>query len=180
MRVSPWLAVLGLGLGWTTSAAAQEPRAEVHLAVEDRVTRMLHAIDRVDWSRVRESFTPNVRVDYTALFGGSVETLPIDTLLARWKALVPGFQATQHLIGPVILLENNGRSLTAETQVRGYHYLPGAEGGVWMVAGRYIFAMERVQGEWRIAGITIQVAYEEGDRRLLTIAQARVAAGEGR
>ena len=180
MTVSPWLAALGLAVGLTTSAAAQQPQAEVQIAVQERVTRMLHAIDRVDWAGVREAFTPSVRVDYTSLFGGSVETLPIDTLLTRWKALVPGFQATQHLIGPVILLENAGPTLRAETQVRGYHYLAGAEGGVWMVAGRYVFAMERSPGGWRIAGITLEVAYEEGDRRLLTIAQARVAAGEGR
>jgi hypothetical protein len=148
--------------------------------IQKQIATMLNAIDALDWSTVRAAFASRVAVDYTSLFGGSAETLATDALLERWRGLLPGFEATQHLIGPVIVTENGGEVATAEAQARGYHYVSGAEGGVvWMAAGRYRFAMERREGEWKIAGITFQLAYQEGNLAMPGIAQARVAAGKG-
>src|SRR5262245_33333601 len=114
--------------------------------IQDVVARMLGAIDRLDWDAVRAAFAATVAVDYTALFGGSAETLAAEVLLERWRGLLPGFEATQHLIGPVIV-DGDGATATADTPVRGYHHVAGAEGGpVWMAAGRYRFAMERDDG----------------------------------
>lgn len=52
----------------------------------DTLTRMLHAVDRLDWDGVRACFAGQLRVDYTEL---------------------NGFDATQHLTGPVLLTESN-------------------------------------------------------------------------
>jgi hypothetical protein len=148
--------------------------------ITKRIATLLNAIDALDWKTVRASFAPKVAVDYTSLFGGSAETLAADALLDRWRGLLPGFEATQHLIGPVIVTRNSGGMADAETQVRGYHYVSGAKGGaVWMAAGRYRFAMGQREGEWKIGGITFQLAYQEGNLGLPEIAQARVAAGKG-
>jgi hypothetical protein len=150
------------------------------LEIQNRIATMLNAIDALDWNTVRAAFAPSVAVDYTSLFGGNAETLAADSLLERWRGLLPGFDATQHLIGPVIVTENGGEVATAETQARGYHYVSGAEGGaVWMAAGRYRFAMEQRDGEWKISGITFQLAYQEGNLGMPGIAQARVASGKG-
>lgn len=149
--------------------------------IQDAIATMLGAIDRLDWRVVHAAFAPTVAVDYTSLFGGSAETLPVETLIERWRRLLPGFDATQHLIGPIVVTGDSGPAATAETQVRGYHYMSGAEGGsVWMAAGRYQFAMERRDGEWRIGAITLHLAYQEGNRGLPETAQARVAAGKER
>jgi hypothetical protein len=149
--------------------------------IQDRIAVMLSAIDGLDWSTVRAAFAPSVRVDYTSLFGGIPESLDAGALLERWQGLLPGFEATQHLIGPVIVTDGAGGTATAETQVRGYHYVAGADGGpVWMVAGRYRFAMERGDGEWRVRGITLELAYQEGNLGLPGIGQSRVAAGRQR
>jgi hypothetical protein len=104
--------------------------------------------------------------------------LSADALLDRWRALLPGFDATQHLIGPVIVTEHRASLATVEAQARGYHYLAGAEGGaLWIVAGRYRFAMEQCDAGWTIRGITLQLAYQEGNLELPAIAQARVVEG---
>jgi hypothetical protein len=155
--------------------------ATMEQQIQSRIATMLNAIDALDWSTVGASFAPKVAVDYTSLFGGSAETLAADALVERWRGLLPGFDATQHLIGPVIVTEDSGRTATAESQARGYHYLSGAEGGaVWMAAGRYRFSMERRDDEWKIGGITFQLAYQEGNLGLPGIAQGLVAAGKGR
>ena len=78
----------------------------------------------------------------------------------------------------MIVTEHGGRPATAEAQARGYHYVSGAEGGaVWMAAGRYRFAMEQREAEWKIRGVTFQLAYQEGNLGLPAIAQARAASG---
>jgi SnoaL-like domain len=149
--------------------------------IQEQIAAMLNAIDGLDWARVRAAFAPEVAVDYTSLFGGSAETLAVDVLLDRWRGLLPGFEATQHLIGPVIVTASDRDTATAETQVRGYHHVSGAEGGpVWMVAGRYRFRMERRGGSWAIGGITLELAYQEGNLGLPALAQSRVTEGRRR
>jgi hypothetical protein len=49
-----------------------------------------------------------------------------------------------------------------------------------MAAGRYAFTMQERRGAWEIAGITFQLAYQEGNLALPSVAQARTAAGKGR
>jgi hypothetical protein len=164
-----------------TGAAAQERSVLAQQDIQTTVTRMLHAIDALDWLAFRASFLPRVRIDYTSLWGGQAETVSLDTLLDRWQPLAHGFDATQHQIGPLIVVRTEGNRATAETQVRAYHYVAGAAGGaVWMVAGKYVFTMQQEAGAWRIAGITLQVAYQEGNRDLPSIARDRSAAGLGR
>jgi hypothetical protein len=84
----------------------------------DVLPRMLHAIDALDWPAVRAAFAEQVRVDYTSLSGGEPETLPADDLVARWQGLLPGFDATQHMTGPVVLTDDDG-DVRADTHVRG-------------------------------------------------------------
>ncbi len=123
-------------------------RVDDRVAISDTVTSMLHAIDALDWDAVREAFADRIDVDHTSLAGGSPETLPAQELMARWRALLPGFEATQHLTGPITVRPVEGRAM-AETHVRGYHCIKEAEGGdVWMVAGHYALRMGR-RGEDR-------------------------------
>jgi hypothetical protein len=58
-------------------------------------------IDRRHWVAVRAALTDEVDTDYSSLFGGTPERIPADDLVARWQSLLPGFDATQHLIGPI-------------------------------------------------------------------------------
>ena len=54
---------------------------------------------------------------------------------------------------------------------------PGAPGGdVWMVAGHYIVQLTRGDDGWAIAGITLQVFYQEGNLRIPQIARERATA----
>lgn len=147
-------------------------------AIAERVTLMLHAIDTLDWNGVDASFADQVNVDYTSLFGGEAATIPAQQLLLTWRSLLPGFDATQHLIGPVIS-EISSSSARAETHVRGYHRVKGADGGdIWMVAGHYVFQLRKHEGAWRISALTLIAYYQEGNTQLPVIATARVKAGQ--
>ena len=141
--------------------------------ISDTVTRLLHGVDALDWERVRGALAAEVRIDYTSLFGGSAARLPADQLVANWRALLPGFDATQHLLGPILVRGTDARA-EVETAVRGYHRIKDAAGGeIWMVAGRYDMQLEQHAGQWRIAAITLTTYYQEGNLALLAVAQRR-------
>jgi SnoaL-like protein len=127
------------------------------------LTRMLHAIDGRDWPAVRAGFTDEVRTDYTSLFGGSPETISADDLVARWRGLIPGFTATQHITGPVVATDDR-----LETHVIAHHWL---DGDTWVVYGHYV--ARTVDG--RIAELTLQTFHETGDRDILAAATERAA-----
>jgi hypothetical protein len=48
-----------------------------------------------------------------------------------------------------------------------------------MVAGHYIVRLIAISGDWKIAGITLQVFYQEGNRRIPEIARGRQRSGRG-
>ena len=138
------------------------------------LTRMLHAIDELDWAQVRACLADRVRVDYAELFGGEAETLSGDELVQRWQGLVPGFDATQHVTGPCLLEEDAHGGLRVRTHVRAYHRIADAEGGpTWGVHGHYAAPVERSDAGWRITGITLRLFYQEGNTDLPALAGER-------
>jgi hypothetical protein len=151
------------------------------LEIQTAVTRMLHAIDALDWQTFRAAFEPQLRLDFTSLFPGQPETVTIDTLLSRWVPFAHGFDATQHLIGPVVLVRSDGRTATAEAHVHASHYIAEAEGGpLWIAAGHYEWTLQRCESSWTIAGIIFTLLFQHGNRRLPELATARGPAGQGR
>jgi hypothetical protein len=135
-------------------------------AVTTSIVRFFRAVDTRDWDTVHALLADDVTLDYVSVFGGEVETIASDEVIRRWQGLLPGFDATQHLLGA--LAEFDG---TVQGNVRGYHVL-GDE--VWMVAGWYQLSVEPADPP-RIAGIVLTATHETGSRDLLTRAQARAA-----
>jgi SnoaL-like domain len=151
-------------------------------SVSDVVTSMLQAVDNLDWKAIHAAFAPEIAVDYTSLWGGEAETLTIDELIGQWQGLLPGFDATQHLTGPIVVTDSDNRSATCRTTVRGYHHLVDDAGSAtWMCAGQYLIGLARgTQTDgWAISDITLQVTYEAGDRGLTDLASKRAATGVG-
>jgi SnoaL-like domain len=132
----------------------------------DVLTRMLHAIDELDWDTMRDCFAAQVRTDYTSLWGGEPATVPIGDLISDWQGFAHGLAATQHQTGPVRVAEDG----TAHTHVTAHHWLPGAEGGDrWTVYAHYVFGVE----DDRIADLTLRLHYQDGNGDLPVIARER-------
>ncbi|MER9962141.1 nuclear transport factor 2 family protein [Mesorhizobium sp. M0045] len=69
----------------------------------------------------------SVTTDYTSLFGGAAATSGRDALIAQWQGLLPGFDATQHLITNIIV-EGAGNDAVARSHVRAAHWITGGSG----------------------------------------------------
>src|SRR5262245_4363119 len=89
--------------------------------IVDSVARLGLLVDRRDWKALEALFTPEVRVDYTSLFGGSAETKKRSALVGGWAEFLPSFSKTQHLIG-VGAVDLDGDSARVVAPVVAWHF----------------------------------------------------------
>jgi SnoaL-like domain len=137
--------------------------------VQSIVTRLVHELDAKRWDALAPLFTRIVRTDYTSLFGGEVQEQPELSLIETWRLLLQKV-VTQHVLGPIDV-DLEGRIATAHCHVRGYHHRPGTPGGDdWMVAGHYVFQLERIPPSWRIRRMTLETLYQTGNLKFLEAA----------
>jgi hypothetical protein len=127
------------------------------------LTRMLHAVDARDFATARASFADEVHADYTSLWGGEAATVSGDVLIAGFRGIIPGFDATQHLTGPVITVDGQ-----LETHVAAHHWL---DGEVWVVHGHYVATV----AGGKITGLTLVLHQQTGNLDLPARARARAA-----
>ncbi|MEJ3657413.1 nuclear transport factor 2 family protein [Actinomycetes bacterium KLBMP 9759] len=141
-------------------------------AATTALTRMLHAVDALDWATARATFADTVRVDYTELAGGEIEDVAADELIGRWQSVFPGFEATQHVTGPCVVTPEDNDVVRVDTHVRSFHRIADADGGpIWGVHGHYV---ARVRSGL-ITGLTLQLFYQEGNTNLPVLAPAGAA-----
>jgi hypothetical protein len=137
----------------------------------ETVTDLLHAIDRRSWEAVRETLAESVQTDYTSLFGGAPQRQSRDALVGVWKALLPGFDTTQHLTGPIRVHEEAGAA-HADCAVTATHTLGNDR---WVVGGHYEISLSRAGGRWRIDSLLLRTAFVDGTRDLPQRAAVRAA-----
>lgn len=137
-----------------------------------RVTAFLLAIDSGDWRGVQDALAPEIRVDYSSLFENEPRVQTADELVAGWKDLLPGFDATQHLTGP-ILVQQDGEYALARCAVTATHMIGKVN---WTVGGHYEMTLEERAGSWRIAAISFHRVFVHGDQDLPRQAKERAAA----
>jgi ketosteroid isomerase-like protein len=148
-------------------------------AVVALATRMAWLADQRDWDALPGLFTDRVRVDYTSLNGGEPATLPAAELVAGWRAVLGGLDATQHLLGNH-LVEIDGDHAVCTAQFQATHVLaePAVNphgGTTWTLGGHYRYQLDRAEGAWRIAGLTMTAAWATGNQQIMSLAAARAA-----
>jgi hypothetical protein len=138
-------------------------------SIQATIANISHFIDRKRWTDLRGLYTDTVQTDYTSLFGGEVQEQTGDALIEAWRKLLSPI-VTQHVLGP-ITVDLAPATATAHCHVRGYHHAKGTPGGdEWIVAGHYVFGLERAGSEWKIRTMKLEVLYQSGNAELLALA----------
>lgn len=146
--------------------------AEEQIGISTTITDIAAGADRHDWSRVRGAFADTVTIDYTSLWGGEPATQPADDLLAGWSAFLPGFDNTHHMVTNHTITSLSGNTATAQADFTATHRL---DDGLWVLGGRYDYALEKSDDRWVVTSMTMTALWETGDRGLVTIAGQRAA-----
>lgn len=140
-------------------------------AVIDVVDRIASAADYGEWEACRACFADEVRADYTSLTGGEPGTVRADDLIAGWRGVLPGFDATHHSLTNHDVRVDGDRA-TARSHFAARHVLGGER---WTLGGHYEHALVRTDDGWKVTAMTMRWTWEEGDRALAQRAAARVS-----
>ena len=139
-------------------------------AVRDTISRYGRFIDDREWAALVSILADTIELDFTSLWGGEPETVTGTDLAARWRDMSERLDATQHLITG-ILPEITGDTATVVASLMAVHRRANATGGVlWTVGGTYRFELRRVTERWIINGLTLQVAWVDGNQAVIASA----------
>ena len=130
------------------------------------------AVDLARYDLAEAAFAPFIVIDYTSLWGGEPQRMTPAELIAAWRGLVPGFDATRHELKDV-RAEVDGDRATATAFVDGRHWI---EGRLWRPIGTYRWTLKRQNGGWKGTARTFAMTQEIGDRGLVALATERAKA----
>jgi len=157
------------------SALALPPAGDPETAqIRTLVASIPLAVDRGAYDLAEAAFAPSFTIDYTSLWGGEPATMTPAALMAAWRGIVPGFDATWHELGPVTV-ELDGDTATATAFVDGRHWI---DGQLWRPVGTYHWDVAQIDGAWRVTRMVFDMTQEIGDRALAADAMDRAAAGQ--
>ena len=119
-------------------------------------------IDHGPRERLREIFTENAVfiIDTRHLNG-------IDEIRGKIERTLGGLSSSQHIVSNH-QISIDGDTATSRCYLHAQHTLTGTEGGDnYVMAGRYIDKLVRVDSEWRIAERQLMLDWTEGNNRVL-------------
>ena len=119
-------------------------------------------IDHGPRERLREIFTEDAVfiIDTRHLNG-------IDEIRGKIERTLEGLSASQHIVSNH-QVSIDGDTATSRCYLHAQHTLNGTEGGDnYVMAGRYIDKLVRVDSEWRIAERQLMLDWTEGNNRVL-------------
>jgi ketosteroid isomerase-like protein len=123
----------------------EQPAARDEEAVAEALAAIARGADLHQWELVRAAFADEVELDY-----GTPERLSPDDIVARWRPLLEGFDATQHALADVEPRVAGDRA-TATCRFRATHVLHGGIGGdAWVLEGRYEHALVHTPTGWKV------------------------------
>jgi len=144
-----------------------------HEAVVAVVRRQHLYADEGRWDELAALFTDPVEVDYADLTGEPGGPVAPAALVAGWRAVLGGFDATQHLLAREVV-DVAGDAATCTADVQATHRLATAAGGsLWTLGARYAYRLRREPAGWRIAAVRLTVLWGDGNQQLPALAAAR-------
>jgi hypothetical protein len=128
----------------------------------------IHA-DRRDWPLLSQNFADEVLLDYSSM-GAPVEKLKPGEIITRWKALLPGFKMTQHMITNH-RVQIAGDEAECLSYVAATHHLPNPSGkDIWFVMGSYEHHLVRTSRGWKVDKMKFNATLIEGNPDLPELA----------
>lgn len=130
--------------------------------VADLCVRYTSALDKRDWQLLESCFTSNPIFVHP---GGRLEGFA--AILARTSAALEPLDATQHLLGNVVVTVD-GDAATATSYFQAQHVRAGTPGGdTYLIAGSYADSLVRTADGWRIAERVQAYMWRDGNRAVV-------------
>lgn len=146
--------------------------------LQELIHRYAFGIDTRDWALFRSIFADELYMDFSSFSGAPGEHMSGDTWVARCRAMLPGFDATQHLLSN-FMFDLDGDSGKVTVYMQAEHFIANRDGDAsHTLGGYYVHQVRRGPPGWKIHGTTLNVTWSRGNRHVYQLAAARVA-GKG-
>jgi SnoaL-like domain len=135
--------------------------------VFDLSLRYAEGIDRRDWDAFAACFTPTVQVDFSSFSHRPAPSEPLsrDAWVAAVRSTIDGFPSTQHLIGNQRIRFDGPDRGAYTAYIQAQHW---ADRDRWyLIGGWYENRVERHDGAWKLAAVTLHQTWDAGERGLL-------------
>ncbi len=157
----------------TLSATSAFANPEIDQArITTVVSSIPLAVDLAAYDLAEAAFADEVTIDYTSLWGGDPAVMTPTDLMAAWRGIVPGFDATYHALGPVTVTLA-GETAMATADVDGHHWIGDQ---VWRPIGTYHWDLIKDDEGWKVTRMVFDMTEEIGSRDLAALAMERAAA----
>ena len=124
--------------------------------ITDLLTRYARAVDTKDWDLFRGVFTADARIDYTQVGGVAGD---LDTVVGFLSAVIPMFEAMQHLISNVdIAIDGDEAKVTAMV----YNPIKLPDSPVWATGGWYHHELVRTADGWKSRSLVEEASWFHG------------------
>ena len=186
MHLSTIKQALALAFALTLSACANHGgsgpyqsgvRASIQLAEQEQVKQsvvtMVNAIDNKQWELASAQFKDRVFVDYSSLSGQPGGETDASQLVGGWRDLLARVDTLHQLSNFDVVI--NGDRAQVSSHVYASHQAEGIE-GYWDAYGRYQHELERIDGAWKIASMTLIMHGQKGNTDFLSEVMAMNAA----
>ena len=136
-------------------------------AVLDLSLRYAEGIDRRDWAAFARCFAPEVRVDFSSFSHrpSPDEPIPVDDWVRAVRGTIDGFAATHHLIANHRIAFDSATAGRYTAYVQAQHWVDRERW--YLIGGTYENRVVRLDGEWKLASVTLHQTWDAGDRGLL-------------
>lgn len=139
-------------------------------AITSQVYRYAYGIDTRDWTLYRSIFCAQIRMDFSSYNGNPAADMSADDWVAGCKPLFEGLDATQHTMSNP-LVEIQGDEARCRMYMQAEHHLLTDQGdNVYTLGGYYDDRLRKVDDEWKIAAVTLNVTWQRGNRHIMTLA----------
>lgn len=135
----------------------------------DAITRLRYeyafGIDTRDYELFRSVFTDDVEMDFSSYSGQPAAHMSADDWVAGVAILFDSLDATQHsMTNPLVDVAGDGQSARQRMAMQAAHFLDGVE---FTIGGWYDDRLVRVDAEWKIQAVTLNVAWRRGDASIM-------------
>lgn len=132
-------------------------------AILDVVTNYGASMDRREWELYRSLFIDDVDIHFPSWTGAPQENIKADEWVRLVRSTLGGFDSTQHrIISHIVQID--GDRATVDSHMTAKHVYSPTE--VEFLGGFYTHSLIRRDGEWKLSGVKLVTAWDEGSRDL--------------
>lgn len=143
--------------------------------ISNAVIRFFAGVDGRNWASVEALMQAPFHLDYSSFGAGPAADLAPSDIIKGWQGILPGFDATQHHLGPLDITED-GETAQVKASVIASHHIAEAEGGeLWVVHGDYDIELAKADEGWILTSLTFQFKFLSGNGDLPALAQQKAA-----